>query len=715
VFINPINILIISIEKIISEGIQTLLNSKDYSVFNVFQQNGIDAISRLFSEKKYKVCQIDAILVDHKSFNKIGSEALMCFYRQNNPLSIIVLFDSKRDIPFLKHKADFLFDYLILEDIETNQIGLMVKNIIEKNVLIKALYESNQKFQRLIRRSNDGFWDWNLKSNQIFYSNRWKEILGYRKHDIKNHPEEWFSRVHPSEIDSVREEILKHINKPNSSFDSEFRIMSKSGIYKWVISKGYTFPNSQGHACRMSGSITDIHQMKIADNKIREYLIKDNLTNLPNRSQFLERVNLILSKERWFDDSRFAVLVFDIDRFMNINERFGHQFGDSLIREISRRVFDYIQEGDTLARICGDEFGIIIEETIGIPQVLEITNKLLQLIRLPIQIDNQEVYITASIGVVVCDNQYKCAENVLGDAYIALSRAKKLGKNIQVVFSKSMRSETVTSLELENDFRQAISDIDLREDELEMVYQPIVSLENGKIEGFEALARWTHPEYGEIYPKEFIPIAEESNLIQAFGAWGLQQACEQLRIWQNNFISDTDDLPLSINVNFSRKQLTQPNVVDFIESMLKNFDINPSTLNLEITESLLIESDDGLFQALSELRRLGIKIFIDDFGRGYSSFSSLQQFPVNTLKIDSLFTRWLGNGGQNYQIVQTIMQLAASLGKSVVAEGVETKTQLQQLQAMECQSVQGYYLSEPLDKVAAGEMLTNNRQVFTPN
>jgi len=665
VFFNPIGILLITDDKTKSEYIQTALESKNNSNFNMYYRDGLDAGLKFLSEIKYKGYQIDAVLVDHKILDKVGSKSFGRLYRKYDDLTIIVLIDSKHDIPNLIKIPEFLYEYLILEDIDNNQLGLSVKNVTERNVLINALNESNQQFKRLTRRSNDGFWDWNLTSNQIYFSNRWKEILGFEKHDIKNHPEEWFSRVHPSEIDDVKRVILKHINKPNSSFDSEFRMLSKGGIYKWVLTKGYTFPGNQGRACRMSGSLTDIHRLKQAENKICDNQLKDNLTNLPNRAQFLERLDLILSEEGWFDDSRFAVLVFDLDRFMNINERFGHEFGDKLIRKVSKRVLDYLHDGKTLARICGDEFGIIFEETIGLPQVLEFTNKLLQIIRQPVMVGDQEVYITASFGVVVSDNQYKCAENILGDAYIALNRAKKLGKNIQVVFSKSMRSETVTNLELENDFRQALAEINHNVDELEMVYQPIVSLKTGKIEGFEALARWTHPEYGVIDPKEFIPIAEESNLIHKFGAWGLHQACEQLRIWQDNFISKADDLPLSINVNFSRKQLTQPNVVNFIESMLKYLGITPSSLNLEITESLLIECDDGLLQALTDLRRLGIKIFIDDFGRGYSSFSSLQQFPVNTLKIDSLFTRWLGNGGQNYQIVRTIIQFGVPISTRV--------------------------------------------------
>jgi EAL domain-containing protein (putative c-di-GMP-specific phosphodiesterase class I) len=267
---------------------------------------------------------------------------------------------------------------------------------------------------------------------------------------------------------------------------------------------------------------------------------------------------------------------------------------------------------------------------------------------------------------------------------------------------------------LENDLRRAFNDPSRRNQELYIVFQPIVSLGSGMIEGFETLLRWNHPQRGAISPEEFIPIAEETGLIHVLGLWVFSKACQQLKHWQDRFTDAEDPTPLSITINFSGKQFTRADVIEHIEDILVASEVDPGSISIEITESLLVEGDQPFLDILEQIRNLGLNIHVDDFGRGYSSLSYLQNFPVNTLKIDSLFTRWLGNDGKNSEIVQTIVKLAESLGLSVIAEGVETAAQLKTLADIHCQYVQGYYLSQPLGRDAASELLLQHRQMYQP-
>ncbi|KPL07607.1 hypothetical protein AMJ86_03845 [bacterium SM23_57] len=595
-----------------------------------------------------------------------------------------------------------------------NLLTRSIRYAIERKHAEDALRDSEERYSLAIQGANDGLWDWNLETNKIYYSPRWKEILNYECDEIGDSPNEWLSRIHPDDIEKFRVALLGHINRLNGHFQEEYRIKRKDGEFIWVLTRGYAVQNNREKAYRMAGSLTNIDVRKRTEKQLLHDAFHDPLTNLPNRSLFMDRLDRAVENAKRYRDYHFAVLYMDLDRFKVINDSLGHTYGDDLLMMVAKLLSSCIRSGDTVARLGGDEFVILLERIDDISDALEIADRIKQRLKIPVNLNGHEVVITASIGIVLNDITYDESEEILRDADIAMYQAKMLGKDCHSVFSSSMGKKAVERLELENDLRQAITDPIRRKNELDVVFQPIVSLETGMIEGFESLARWKHPERGQIGPDEFIPVAEETGLIHTLGLWVLKQACKQLRIWQKALESVSDTIPLSITVNFSGRQFSRPEVVNQIKHIISENQIEPSHLSLEITESLLIESDDRFHDVLKKIRDLGVNIHVDDFGRGYSSFSYLQRFPVNTLKIDALFTQLLERDGKNSEIVNSIVNLAKSLGMSVVAEGVETDVQLQKLKDIKCTHVQGYFLSRPLKREVAGELLLQNRKIFQP-
>lgn len=364
----------------------------------------------------------------------------------------------------------------------------------------------------------------------------------------------------------------------------------------------------------------------------------------------------------------------------------------------------YLRSGDTLARLGGDEFVILLENISDINDAIQVAQRIQELLSLPFKLNDREIYTTVSTGIALSANTYERPEDLLRDADTAMYRAKAKGKGCHEVFNSSMHTRVLTLLHLENDLRRAIE-----HQEFELYYQPIVSLVTGKINGFEALVRWQHPERGLVSPLEFIPIAEETGLILPIGNWVLQSACRQLRAWQLQFPEET---PLSISVNLSAKQFAQPNLFEQVSRTLQETELDARRLKLEITESAIMENPEMAATLMSQLRALGIELYIDDFGTGYSSLNYLQQFQVDALKIDRSFISKMGMNGNNPELVQTIIMLARNLGMDVVSEGVETAEQLAQLRTIECKygHVQGYLFSKPVDSEAAAALIINQPQ-----
>jgi diguanylate cyclase (GGDEF)-like protein len=437
----------------------------------------------------------------------------------------------------------------------------------------------------------------------------------------------------------------------------------------------------------------------------RHPALHDALTGLPNRSLFTDHLRVAVRRAHQNEQYLFAVLFLDLDRFKNINDSLGHPCGDELLKLVARRLEACIRQTDMVARFGGDEFAILLDAIQDTSDAVRVAEKVQKAISAPFKLASHEAITTASIGVALSTSGYTEAEDIIRDADTAMYRAKDRGKARCEVFDTAMHTRAVTLLRLESDLRRA-----LEKDELCVYYQPIVSIANGELHGFEALVRWQHLERGLIAPDDFIPLAEETGLILPIGLRVLRDACNQLRKWQQYSLSNRD---LIVSVNLSGKQLMQTDLIDRIEEVLQESQINPWHLKLEITETVVMENPELAAVTLAKLRSLGVRLSIDDFGTGYSSLSYLNRFPVDTLKIDRSFVTSMNAADENLQIVKTIVTLAGNLGMQVIAEGVETEEQLEQLRSLKCQYGQGFLFSKPLDVTDVDLYILNSARADT--
>jgi diguanylate cyclase (GGDEF)-like protein/PAS domain S-box-containing protein len=559
-----------------------------------------------------------------------------------------------------------------------------------------ALHESEERYALAAQGANDGLWDWDLKTDRIYFSARWRSMLGYAGDEIGDRPTEWLARVHPADVERLRTEIAAHLEGRSAHFESEHRLQHKDGTYRWVVSRGLAVLDTEGTAYRMAGSLTDVSERKMVEERLVHDALHDSLTGLPNRSLFIDRLERLIQRTQRHPDLVFAVLWLDIDRFKVINDSLGHLHGDRLLVAIARRLETYLRSEDTLARLGGDEFGALVDEIQGLGDAIRIAERIQQALAPAFELDGHEVFVTTSIGIVVGGPGYQRAEDLLRDADMAMYRAKGLGKSRHAVFDETMHARAVARLQLETDLRHAVQAQAFR-----VHYQPIVKLDTGKLIGFEALVRWEHPERGHLSPGEFIPVAEDTGLIVPMGRSVLEQACRQLRAWQDEF----DDLDLSMSVNLSSRELTQPDLVKEVRKILLRTGLAGSNLRLEITESMLMENLDVACTVLTELRAMDICVSVDDFGTGYSSLSYLQRLPIDVLKIDRSFVAGLDVDEEHLAIVRAIVTLSRSLGMEVVAEGIETTEQCEYLKILECQYGQGYLFSRPLERELASTLI----------
>ena len=446
----------------------------------------------------------------------------------------------------------------------------------------------------------------------------------------------------------------------------------------------------------------DITERKRAQEQLLHNALHDGLTGLPNQALFMDRLHLAIERAKRSEDYLYAVLFLDLDRFKVVNDSLGHIVGNELLIAISRKLETVLRSVDTVARFGGDEFTILLEDIEGIRTATHVAERIQKQLALPFNLDGHEVSTSASIGIVLSTRGYDQPGQLLRDADIAMYRAKTLGKARYELFDTTMHNRAVMLLQLEIDLRRAI-----KRKELRLHYQPIVSLETGRITGFEALVRWEHPLRGLIYPTEFIPVAEETGMIICIGQWVLHEACRQMHTWHSQFPTTP---PLTISVNLSGKQVTQPDLIKEINQVLQNTRLDARNLKLEITESVVIDNTESATAMLSQLRALDIDLQMDDFGTGYSSLSYLHRLPINTLKIDRSFISNIGIRGENLQIVRAIVTLAHSLNMNVTAEGIETVEKLAQLKALQCDYGQGYYFSQPLDSEAITVLLATKPQ-----
>jgi Amt family ammonium transporter len=440
----------------------------------------------------------------------------------------------------------------------------------------------------------------------------------------------------------------------------------------------------------------DISERKAFEQELAHQAFHDTLTGLANRALFLDRLSQAHARASR-TGSLYSLLFIDLDRFKIVNDSLGHQAGDQLLIEVANRLKLCVRPGDTFARFGGDEFVVLLEDLVDDEDAITVTERILEELRAPFRVEGRDVSASASIGVVIGDRTYESADHCLRDADVAMYRAKARGKATYEVFRPEMEGAALHRLDMEIALRNAIEN-----GELELHYQPLVSLERVSIVGLEALVRWRHPERGMMSPAEFIPLAEETGLIIPIGEWVLEEACRQVREWEDAY---PGAVPLVMTVNLSARQFQQPDLSDRIAAVVKKTGISPDQLCLEVTESVMMDDVDAATLMLKRLKDLGSCVAIDDFGTGYSSLSYLKRFPVDFVKIDKSFVADLGEGAVDSEIVRAVIRLAAAIGIRTVAEGVETAEQLRRLRNMGCPLVQGYYLARPQPAPAIATLL----------
>ncbi|MEI7644199.1 MAG: EAL domain-containing protein [Chloroflexales bacterium] len=562
-----------------------------------------------------------------------------------------------------------------------------------------ALRQSEERYALAARGANDGLWDWDLQADRLFLSPRWKAILGFEEGEIGDNPAEWLDRIHPDDMEPFKVRMAAHFRQLLSFFEHEYRIRHRNGTYRWVLCRGMAVWDNSAQATRIAGSQTDISVRRSIEQQLQHDAMHDLLTGLPNRALFIDRLERTIAIARREKTRIFGVFFLDIDRFKTINDSLGHATGDEMLNTIAQRIQKCLRPGDTVARLGGDEFTILVENLVDEGSVEVIAERIQHMIAEPIMLGDYQAITTVSIGITTSALEYANSAEMIRDADTAMYHAKMEGKDRYVIFTPTMHAQAMAKLQLERDLRGALA-----RGELCMHYQPIITLSCGRVNGFEALLRWQHPQRGLLYPGAFLETAEETGIIVPISWWVLRESCMQARAWQDEFASDP---PRTVNVNLSARLFAESDIVDQIIAALESSGLPASSLKLEITEHNFVELSSETSQTLRRIRDLGVHLCIDDFGTGYSSLSYLYSFPVSTLKIDRSFIRRLGMPNGQSDIVQTIIGLAHTLGMEVVAEGIETEQQYAQLRDLDCGLGQGWLFAPGLDGAGVRALLAS--------
>ena len=581
---------------------------------------------------------------------------------------------------------------------KVNRFVGIAEDITKRREAEEALKKSEEQFRLTFEMAPIGMAITTLKGKFQRVNQALCEALSYTKAELL---ELSFTEIsHPDTWENHRNLEQKLIQGQESDFQIEKCYIAKDGRLVDTILKVVIVRDPDGQALHFNNQIVDITERKYMEKQLLHDALHDALTGLPNRALFMDRLDQQLKKAQNQDNYLFAVLFLDLDRFKVVNDSVGHLVGDKLLVEIARRLEKSIAPTDTVARLGGDEFTILLENILNKSEATLVAESIYQTLTFSFNIDGYELFTTASIGIALSSQGYEKPEDILRDADLTMYSAKEQGKARYEVFDCSMRDRALQRLELETDLRRA-----LEREEFQVYYQPITSLQLGTISGFEALARWKHPTKGYIQPSEFIPVCEETGLIVPLGNWLLQEACQAARNWQLKY---PEHPAIRMSVNLSGKQFREPQLIEEVDRILAETGLEGRLLKLEITESILIDNLETVTEIILELRKRQIQFSIDDFGTGYSSLSYLHRFPVDTLKIDRSFVSQMQTDRENSAIIKAIITLAHMLDMDVIAEGIETTSQLAQLKLLKCEYGQGFFFSKPLSQERAEALIASS-------
>ncbi len=551
--------------------------------------------------------------------------------------------------------------------------------------------------------AGDMIWDWDVSADKVFTSPETEALLGLKRGTLEGSAARWLDVLHPLDRDRFRTALDSVLEQRRGRLAQDFRLRTPDGHYLWFALKARPVVGSDGEVMRLVGTLTDVTEFKNAEERLLHDAVHDNLTGLPNRELFLDRLEGVLAFAKADPAIKPTVIVIDLDRFKQVNDSVGIAVGNSILLTLARRLARLLKAQDTLARLSGDQFALILLSERESENILAFAETLRKALRAPITFNDREIFLTASIGLALSDAQPHRTDEVLKDAELAMYHAKRIGGDRIEIFKPSMRARKADRLTLESELRRA-----LERDEITILYQPIVRLEDRSVAGFEALARWDHPKMGRTSPSEFIAIAEEIGLIVDLGMFVLERTARQLATWQRTVRQRE---PVFASVNVSSRQLLRQDLIHDLRTVIARNGIARGTLKLELTESMVMENPEHAAQMLTRIRELGAGLALDDFGTGHSSLAYLQRFPFDTIKIDQSFVRTNGKGSRPV-ILRSIISLAHDLGMEVVAEGAETDSDAVELYQLGCEYAQGYYFGEPMSADEARNLLqTSAREI----
>jgi len=673
------------------DGLSRLLELKGYKVSTA--ESGVAALAQL------DAAACDLVLLDVEMPGMSGFEVLAQVRERWSPTELpVIMVTARRGGADVVEAFRLGANDYVTKPIDFPVVLARIGTHLAHKQAIESLRESEERYALALQGANDGLWDWNLLTNQVHWSARWKSMLGYADGDVGTSPDEWFERIHPDDRQAVRAGLDSHLSGQDQYFESEHRMLHRGGAYRWVRCRGAAVRGVDGAARRVAGSLSDVTDAKVFD----------ALTGLPNRFLFVDLLDHAIRRTQRRQDPMFALMMLGFDGLATIADSLGPAVADRLLVAVAQRLKMGLRSTDvvspdapgiTVARLGGEEFTILLDEVADVDAALRVAERLRASLEAPFEIDAQRLFTSARVGVTVSTNGHTTAEQILRDAATALNRSRAVGGSPCEIFDPAMRARAVARLQLENDLRKAVVD-----QAFEVFYQPIVEVGSGRIVAFEALARWRHPERGLVGPLEFIALAEETGLIMPIGHAVLRAGCRQLAAWQQTFGPAAPD---AVCVNVSSRQFLDAGLAGTIEDVLASTGLDAASLKLEVTESAFIGDVDAARATVERLQRIGVEWSLDDFGTGYSSLSHLHRLQLDTVKVDRSFVRRMGEGDEGLEMVRAIVALGHNLGMDVVAEGVETEAQLTALRALGCQFCQGYLFSRPVDADAAGLLIAS--------
>jgi diguanylate cyclase (GGDEF)-like protein/PAS domain S-box-containing protein len=637
----------------------------------------------------------DVYLIDYHLGTHTGLELVRRAFAQRSPAPVLMLTGQSDYEIDLEATALGVTDYLLKQELDPLSLERSIRYAISHHRAVQDLMRSEERYALAVRATNDGIWDWDLLADTLYLSPRWYEILGMEDAGVMHQAWSIFDLVHPDDLPTLRESFDGHLAGQIPHMLSEHRMRRADGSWQWVRSRGLAIRDAAGVATRIAGSMSDIADRRAVEQRLEHDALHDALTGLPNRALFMDRTGQLIARTIREPGDGFAVLFLDIDRFKLVNDSLSHTTGDRLLCALAARMSQTLRPEDTVARIGGDEFMVLLDRIATTDQATAAARRLLASLGRPFEIDGHELFVSASIGIALHEGDSTAAE-LVRDADIAMYQAKGAGPSGYAVFDASMRQRQVDRLSHQNDLRHAIENA-----LLEVAYQPIVDLASGELRGLEALARWPS-DWPFLGPDEFVSIAEEIGLIGQLGDQVMANATATLARWRASGLVGDD---VHMSVNLSARQLDDPALGERIRTVLRTAELPTEVLRIELTESTLMSEPGRSGTIVDELASSGVGLHLDDFGTGYSSLGALHKVPVDALKIDRTFIASMEEDAGGGVIVRSTIALAHSLGLRVIAEGIETPEQLRRLQGLGCEYGQGYLFARPLFADDAAELL----------